>query len=159
MKKILLLIVCLFMVTGCGNEKEDNVDVTLNMDKIKTNLSSLKIGDSNPYGNVDSVNDLDLIEGYGIDVSLLDEYVIYISSSVEDPSMYMVLNVKEGNESVVKYQVNDMFNKYLSAYKGYYPEAAGIIEAKMEKEYSDYLIYIISNDNQKVYNKIIECKE
>lgn len=159
MKKILLLIVCLFMVTGCGNKKEDNVDVTLNMDKIKTNLSSLKISDSNPYSNMDSVNDLDLIEGYGIDVSLLDEYVIYISSSVEDPSMYMVLNIKEGNESVVKYQINDMFDKYLSAYKGYYPEAAGIIEDKMEKEYSDYLIYIISNDNQKVYNKILECKE
>ena len=97
-----------------------NVDVTLNMDKIKTNLSSLKISDSNPYNNMDSVNDLDLIEGYGIDVSLLDEYVIYISSSVEDPSMYMVLNIKEGNESVVKYQINDMFDKYLSAYKGYY---------------------------------------
>ena len=159
MKKILLLIVCLFMVTGCGNKKEDNVDVRLNMDKIKTNLSSLKISDSNPYSNMDSVNDLDLIEGYGIDVSLLDEYVIYISSSVEDPSMYMVLNIKEGNESVVKYQINDMFDKYLSAYKGYYPEAAGIIENKMEKEYSDYLIYIISNDNQKVYNKILECKE
>lgn len=150
----------LFLITGCGEKKEENnLDVKLNMDDIKENLSSIKIGDGNPYNEMDSVNDLELIDGYGIDVTLLEDYVIYISSSVEDPSMYMVLKVSEENKSVVKYQVDDMFNQYLSAYKGYYPEAATIIEDKMEKEYNGYLIYIVSNDNQKVYDEILDCKE
>lgn len=160
MKKILLIIMGLFLITGCGEKKEENnLDVKLNMDDIKENLSSIKIGDSNPYNEMDSVNDLELIDGYGIDVTLLEDYVIYISSSVEDPSMYMVLKVSEENKSVVKYQVDDMFSQYLSAYKGYYPEAATIIEDKMEKEYNGYLIYIVSNDNQKVYDEILDCKE
>lgn len=160
MKKILLIIMGLFLITGCGEKKEENnLDVKLNMDDIKENLSSIKIGDGNPYNEMDSVNDLELIDGYGIDVTLLEDYVIYISSSVEDPSMYMVLKVSEENKSVVKYQVDDMFNQYLSAYKGYYPEAATIIEDKMEKEYNGYLIYIVSNDNQKVYDEILDCKE
>jgi len=159
MKKLLLIIVCMFIMTGCGNKEEDNVKVNLSMNEIKENLSSIKIDDSVPYASLDSVNDLDLIEGYGIDVTLLEDYVIYISSEVEDPSMYMVLKPKEENISVVKYQVEDMFDKYLSAYKGYYPEAATVIEDKMEKEYNGYLIYIVSNDNQKVYDKILTCKE
>lgn len=159
MKKILLIIMGLFLITGCGEKKEENLNVKLNMNEIKDNLSKLKIEDINPYSNLDSVNDLDLIDGYGIDVTLLDDYVIYISSSVEDPSMYMVLKVNEENKSVVKYQVDDMFDKYLTAYKGYYPEAATIIEDKMEKENNGYLIYIVSNDNQKVYDEILDCKE
>ena len=159
MKKIVLIIMGLFLITGCGEKKEENLNVKLNMNEIKDNLSKLKIEDINPYSNLDSVNDLDLIDGYGIDVTLLDDYVIYISSSVEDPSMYMVLKVNEENKSVVKYQVDDMFDKYLSAYKGYYPEAATIIEDKMEKENNGYLIYIVSNDNQKVYDEILDCKE
>ena len=160
MKKILLLIMGLFLITGCGEKKEENnLDVKLNMNEIKENLSSIKIDGGNPYNEMDSVNDLELIDGYGIDVTLLEDYVIYISSSVEDPSMYMVLKVSEENKSVIKYQVDDMFNQYLSAYKGYYPEAATIIEDKMEKEYNGYLIYIVSNDNQKVYDEILDCKE
>ena len=159
MKKILLIIMGLFLITGCGEKKEENLNVKLNMNEIKDNLSKLKIEDINPYSNLDSDNDLDLIDGYGIDVTLLDDYVIYISSSVEDPSMYMVLKVNEENKSVVKYQVDDMFDKYLTAYKGYYPEAATIIEDKMEKENNGYLIYIVSNDNQKVYDEILDCKE
>ena len=160
MKKILLIIMGLFLITGCGEKKEENnLDVKLNMNEIKENLSSIKIDGGNPYNEMDSVNDLELIDGYGIDVTLLEDYVIYISSSVEDPSMYMVLKVSEENKSVVKYQVDDMFSQYLSAYKGYYPEAATIIEDKMEKEYNGYLIYIVSNDNQKVYDEILDCKE
>ena len=143
MKKILLIIVCMFIITGCGNKEEVNDNASLSMSEIKESLSELKIGDSLPYSKMESVNDLDLIEGYGIDVTLLEDYVIYISSSVEDPSMYMVLKPTEGKNSVLKYQVDDMFDKYLSAYMGYYPEAATIIEEKLEKEYNGYLIYVV----------------
>lgn len=159
MKKIMLLILGMFLMVGCSNSETSTVNEKLDMKKIESNLQSLVVNDTKPYSDKDSVNDLDLIKGYGIDVDLLEEYTIYISSNVEDPSMYMVIKPTEGKESVVKYQIDDMFDKYLSAYKGYYPEIASMIEEKMEKEYGNYLIYIVSNDNKTVYNKIIECKE
>lgn len=158
MKKILLIITCFLILTGC-NTQGDNSNAKLSMEEIKEKLTKVEIEKVTPYSNTESINDLDLIEGYGIDVTLLEEYVIHISSSVEDPSMYMVLKPNSEKKSVVKYQVEEMFNRYLSAYMGYYPEAATIIEDKMEKEYGDYLIYIVSLDNQKVYNEILECKE
>ena len=162
MKKILLVIVCLFLITGCGNKEENIKDVKLNMSLIKDNLSGIVIdvdGEKKiSFNDNDSVNDIELITGYGIDVELLEEYVIYISSSVEDPSMYMVLKPKKDKISVVKYQVDDMFSKYLSAYMGYYPEAATMIEDKLSKEYGEYLIYIVSFDNDKVLEKIINNK-
>lgn len=159
MKKILLIITCILILTGCSKQEDNNQNITLNTEEIKTNLTNITIDNKTPFNNAESINDLDLIEGYGIDVTLLEEYVIYISSSVEDPSMYMVLKPNAEKASVVKYQVKDMFNRYLNAYMGYYPEAATIIEDKMEKEYGDYLIYIVSLDNQKVYDEILGCKE
>ena len=157
MKKILLIITCILILTGCGAKEENNSNVKLSMEEIKENLTSIEIEETKPFNNEESINDLDLIEGYGIDVTLLEEYVIYISSSVEDPSMYMVLKPIAEKKSVVKYQVEDMFDRYLSAYMGYYPEAATIIEDKMEKEVSDYLVYIVSLDNQKVFNAFFFC--
>lgn len=163
MKKILLIIMCVIIMTGCSEKEENNKNSKLNMEEIKENLSNITIASKEdkvkPFSNQENINDLDLINGYGIDVELLEEYIIYISSSVEDPSMYMVLKPIKEKTSIVKYQVDDMFDKYLNAYKGYYPEAATVIEDKMEKEYNDYLIYIVSLDNQKVYNEIISCKE
>ena len=159
MKKVLLIITCILIMTGCSTQEETDTNISLSIDKVKTSLTNIEIEESKPFANQESLNDLDLIEGYGIDVSLLEEYAIYISSSVEDPSMYMVLKPIADKTSVVKYQVKDMFDKYLNAYKGYYPEVATIIEDKMEKEQNGYLIYIVSLDNQKVYNKILECKE
>ena len=163
MKKIILMITCILIMTGCSTKEDNNKNITLDMNKIKETATNITLKDGSeevkPFQNKESINDLDLIEGYGIDVSLLEEYIIYISSSVEDPSMFMVLKPNKEKVSVVKYQVEDMFDKYLSAYMGYYPEAATIIEDKMEKEINDYLIYIVSLDNQKVYNQILECKE
>ena len=159
MKKVLLIIMCLFLLCGCGNKEEEKKTISINMSKVSEKLSNVTIDGKNPFSNKENINDLDLIKGYSVDVDLFDEYVIYLSSSVEDPSMYMVLKPKKDKESVVKYQINDMYKEYLAAYQGYYPEAVPTIENRLEKEEGDYLIYVVSKDNNSVYNKIMECKD
>jgi len=153
MKKVLILLICMFLITGCGgNNKEElaNIDTT----KVAKKLETISY-----FNNDSSLNDEDLIKGYGIDTKIISEYAIYISSAVKDPSMYIVAKPVEGKESILKFQIKEMFSKYLSSYSGYYPEAVPMIENRLEKEYNGYLIYIVSNDNETIYKKIIECKK
>ena len=155
MKKLLILLVFIFLLVGCDSTKQNEEKVY--------NLDTVKVGEClksfTYFSDTSSLNDEDLIIGYGIDTKLLSEYAVYISSVVEDPSMYIVAKPIEGKESVVKFQIKDMFDKYLGSYSGYYPEAVPMIENRLEKEYNGYLIYIISADNEAVYNKILECKK
>jgi hypothetical protein len=153
MKKTLGLLVAVLLLAGCGKKEGSK---TCNIDTKNIPTLAMKY---NEFSDKDSVNDEDLIFGYGIDVSLLDDYAIYISSKIDDPSMYMVLKPKSGEESVVEYQIKDMFEKYLSSYSGYYPEAVPQINNRLEKKYNGYLIYIISNNNEEVYNTILDCKD
>ena len=156
MKKILLLVLVVFMITGCDKDKEvTGIDVN----KVPDKLNGIKVNLVNSFDDMKSVNDLDLIAGYGLDIELFDEYVIYLSSTVEDPSMYMILKPLPGNESIIKFQVGELFDKYMNAYAGYYPEAVTLIENRLEKEYKGYYIYVVSYDNDIVYEKILECSK
>ena len=162
MKKIKLLLgvfVLVVFLSGCGSDNSSGSEATsksLDINLVKSNVKALKIDDDTPFADDANINDSDSIETYGLDVDLLDEYVIYLPSAVVNASMYIVAKPKEGEESVVKYQIKELFDKYYNAYNGYYPKEAKLIEGRMEKELSGYYIYIVSNDNEKVYNAIKE---
>lgn len=150
MKKIILVLL-VFLLVGCSSKEENK---TMSLESLKSGLTELKIEDKVSFGNKDNINDLDVIDSYGMDVSLFDDYLIYISTEVEDPSMFMVVKPKEGEEAVVKYQIDDFFSVYHAAYNGYYPEVAYMIENRKEVKLGDYLVYVISKDNDKVYDVI-----
>ncbi len=152
MKKFLVILMCLFLITGC--EEKENEKVEIDTQKVTTELKSFSY-----FKDDKSINDEDLIAGYGIDTKIISEYAIYISSAVSNPSMYIVAKPVEGKMSVLKFQIKDMFSKYESSYAGYYPESVSMIQNRLEKEYNGYLIYIVSDDNETVYNKILECKK
>lgn len=150
MKKIMLILGVL-LLSGCSSS---NVSKTMDFGNLKNDLIELKIEDKNIFSNTENINDLDVIDSYGMDVKLLDDYLIYISTEVEDPSMYMIVLPKEGEEAVVNYQIDDFFSVYHAAYNGYYPEVAYMIENRKEEKVGNYLVYVISKDNNRVYDVI-----
>lgn len=160
MKKIfLVIIVVMLCVVGCGKSTATDASKqkTLDKDVLIKNISGLKFNDSNfKFSKDDNVNNTTALNTYGVELDRMDDYVFYLSSDVVDPSMYMVIKPKDGEKKVVQYQVNEMFNKYYSAYNNYYPKEAKMIKDRLEKEYEGYLVYIISYDNDKVFQEIEE---
>ena len=150
----MIIVVC--VLSGCGSSETPSSRKTLDINTAKSSISSLKIGDTSPFSDESNINNSDSIETYGLDTSLLEEYAIYLPSAVVNASMYIIAKPKNGEESVVKYQIKDLFEKYYNAYNGYYPKEAKLIENRMEKKLNGYLIYIVSSDNDKVYNTIKE---
>ena len=150
MKKILLCIMILLCV-GCGKEENRELDLSLardNISKVEFSNKEFTFTDSQNFNNEDA------LEAYNIDKSLFIEYISYMSTTIVDPSMYLIIKVSDENKSLVEYQVQDMFEKYYNSYNNYYPEEAKMIEDRLEKELNGYLVYIVSYDNEKVYQAI-----
>lgn len=154
MKKVLIILIILLCV-GCGNNKNsENENYNIDLELAKTNISKLKFDEDFTFTDTSSINNIESLEFYGVEMNLIEEKMVYISSVITDPSMYMILKVSDDNKSVVKYQINDMFEKYYNAYNNYYPKEAKMIQDRLEKELNGYLIYIVSYDNNAVYQAI-----
>lgn len=155
MKKIVVILLIMFLCVGCGSETTSNKKFDKNVAKEK--IANLKFSDSEfKFTEESNVNNTDALSVYGVDITKLDDYLFYLSSDIVDPSMYLVVRSDEDDKSIVKYQIDELFNKYYNSYNNYYPKEAKMIEDRLEKEYEGYLIYIVSYDNNKVYQAIEE---
>ncbi len=142
MKKVLILFVLLFLVTGCGKESVTNLDLK----KASEEVASI-------YTNMEDMDKDELKAIYGLDVSLLDEYEIK-SSSLSNGYFYAILKVDDKNTKEVKKQMDNLFKVLESQSDLYSPEAVKLIKNRLETSIGNYLIYIVSEDNDAMYDVI-----
>jgi len=157
--KILLVLVVALLLVGCGKEEKESNTVAkaFNKEVAKENIGKLKFSDSEfTFSENKNFDNSDAIKVYGVDTSLMEESLYYLASDVVDPSMFIVAKVSDDNKAVFKYQIKDMFEKYYNAYNNYYPKEAKMINDRLEKEYEGYLIYVVSYDNNSVYQAIVD---
>ena len=153
MKKVFNILIVLGIIILCIGCKNDATNKQFDKNYAKEEIGKLSL-DGFKFSDEANVNNKSAIEVYGVDLTKTKDYLFYMSSEVVNPSMYLIVSVDEENKAVLKYQINDMFDKYYSAYNNYYPKEAKMIKDRLETEYSDYLIYIISSDNNSVLQVI-----
>jgi uncharacterized protein YceK len=142
MKKVLILFVLLFLVTGCGKESVTNLDLK----KASEEVASI-------YTNMEDMDKDELKAIYGLDVSLLDEYEVK-SSSLSNGYFYAILKVDDKNTKEVKKQMDNLFKVLENQSDLYSPEAVKLIKNRLETSIGNYLIYIVSEDNDAMYDVI-----
>ena len=154
-RNIVLIMLIGLLVIGC--EKEEEKVKVFDKTIAKEKVSALKFDGSDfKFNKEDSFNNIEALKVYGVDTTLIADSFYYISSEVVDPSMFLVVKAKDEKESVLKYQIKEMFDKYFNAYNSYYPKEAKMINDRLEKELEGYLVYIVSHDNNLVYQAISE---
>ena len=156
LKSVLLIMVVALLLVGCGSEGEkEDTSKTFDKSVAKEKISALKFNDIEfTFTDSESIGNVDALKVYGVDKDLFEDYMVYLSNNITDPSMYLIVKPKDDKKSVVKYQIKDMFEKYYNSYSNYYPKEAKMIEDRLEKEYNGYLIYVVSYDNNSVYQAI-----
>ena len=142
MKKlfIILSIFTIIFITGCGSKdiKELNVEETKEI--IESNLKNMK-----------SVDEDTLKDVYGID---LDSMQVHIIKQNEDGDLYAI--IKTNNREVAKNGMKKYFEKIRTFNSNYSPERLEILDNRLEKEIGEYLIYIVAEDADNIYDKIIK---
>ena len=137
MKKIVavLSIFILLFVTGCGNTVSE-----LNVDNTKSIIES-------DLKNMQEVADDSLKDVYGLNLE-------HIVKQNTDGDLYAIIKTSE--KSKVKNDMTKYFEKIQEFNTNYSPERLEILNNRVEKEIGDYLIYIVAENADEIYNNIVK---
>ena len=139
--KILLSLLLVFILTGCGKEK-----IELNLNSVYSNLEV-------EYKNSVKV-DAESLEGvYGIDTNLFEDYVVVLNKESSKADMYAIFKLKDNEES--KDEALYFISQYEKSWDNdYFPEETAKVEDALTKETDKYVIYIVNDDPDKILEKI-----
>jgi len=158
MKKILISLLALGMITGCSNE-----EVSLDLEKVEIEVNSLEYeGDGEKsllFVKNKKMDNEKLQDKYGMNTVIFEEILVSTSENLDTASMYAIFLPKEGKEEECEKEINSFFEKYDQAWiMGYFPEEEKLVENREFEQYGNYHIYVISKDNEQVIEKIKKIK-
>ena len=135
---VLFLVIGLFLVR-CESKK-----VSFDYDKaqkiIEKEITGLK-----------KIDDDTLVDVYNLDLSVMDKHVFKQNT---DGDFYAIIKTKDVDS--IKDNMNDYFDKVQKFNKNYSQKRIEILDNRLEKEIDDYLIYIVSENADEIYDEIIK---
>ena len=147
MKKVIIMVIMCFMLVGCMKTET----ISLDLEKI-----NIKLEDTNLFNKTEKI-DIEYIEDkYGLDSNGIEEYSIYMSRTSMSASMYAIFKISD--ESASDRIESTFIDKYVHSWTDivYAAEEAEIVNNMHSEKYGNYLIYVISKDNDKVLDIIKE---
>lgn len=146
-KYLLLVIMCIFLLTGCNSKKED---ITLNLESVKEKLNNTEL-----FNETEEL-DADYIESkYGLSFEHIKNYSVFMVMRSVKASMYAIFEV---DDMSVKSDIENYFIKnYVDSWtvNVYDAHEADLVNNMTKETYGNYLIYIVSEDNDEAL-KIIK---
>lgn len=117
-------------------------------------LNSIKDSKENIFGALMEVNDETLESQFNINKSDVKEYLIKVPMMITSSNSYIIIKPEDGKKDEVKEKIDEYMTKLEKQWETYLPEQYELVKNRLEKEYGDYLIYIISSDNDLVFETI-----
>lgn len=150
MKKILLILLIPILLVGCSK-------VELNLENIKTKLNDMEVESTKVFADCVSFDKDTISSKYGIDTSNMDETLIMMPMLVNNANMYMIVKAKDGKISDVSKELDKIMTSYENAWgMGYAPLEYDKVINRLVTIKGNYLIYIISPDNDEALKLIME---
>ena len=116
-------------------------------------LKTIKNSKAKVFGMLMEVTDEELEALTGVKTEDVEEFLVR-NSVMTQASSYFILKPKEGKEETVKETMDTYMNNLEENWKTYLPDQYELVKNRLEEKYGDYLIYIISTENELVYKTI-----
>lgn len=125
------------------------------------NVAEKKIKDSKApvFSMLSSIDKNSFKEMYNINVEDLEEAVAANPVMMVNSNMYIVAKPVKGKKAEVKKEIEKYMVEYEKRWSTYLPNQHELVKNRLVKEYGEYIIYVISDDNEKVFNAIKDCKK
>lgn len=106
------------------------------------------------FGALMEVNDELLTSQFGIEKDMVEEYLIKMPMMITNSNTYIIVKPASGQVDAVKEKLDAYMVNLEEQWKTYLPDQYELVKNRLVKEYGDYLIYIVSSDNEAVFNEI-----
>lgn len=155
MKKIVWLFIGILVFTGCQKEKVENWNLEAMDYKL---LAVQKENGGWMFGDCERMTLEKMASKYDFHDTYIEEGLIRMPSTTTSYNMYFILKPKEGKEKEVKEEMKNLLDSIANMIQAYSPEEYAKINNRLEKKLDDYLVYIVSDDNGKIFSLIEEGK-
>ncbi len=125
------------------------------VEEVKTYLLSLKKDDKSEELLFSDLKDIDedtLKYVIGIEPQYLDGYSVM--ASISDATTFLVLRLKEGSKSLIETSVLEYMDYLEKKWESTDTEQAQLVQNYSKISYDNYLIYVVSSNNEYVKSKI-----
>ncbi len=151
MKKLsIVLVLITFLAVGCGCKK--TTEKSKSNDTITNEISNLEI-----FEGLDIINDNSLETVLGINKNFVSEYAIGMSKYNYD-KLYAIIKPIKGQEESIKIAMKLYIDNAKEQYKDFNFEEGinykELYDNYLYEEYKGYQIYIVSENNNEILNKI-----
>ena len=127
----------------------------------KNNDEALKIikedGYETIYNSLNTITD-ETLNLVGLNKEDVEEYVITTPAFIISSQCYMIVKPAQGKEDKVKEALDNYFKTEENKWSTYLPAEYEIIKNRKFEKIGDYLVYVVSTDNDKVLETIKESK-
>ena len=96
-----------------------------------------------------------LQDSIGLDPASVTEFAIETPALITFSTTYMVVKPEDGKKNEVKEVLDNYMVALEEQWSTYLPAQHELVKNRMYKEYGDYLIYIVSENNELIYDTII----
>lgn len=147
MKRIILLIMMMVLLTGCGKEEKVNIDAQ--------EVANQLLNEVSYDGSMDQMNDDMIALLYDVDPADVSKQIVYCSTdaTADEIAVFEATSDEAANriETVVKQRVEDQ----KSSFQGYEPKEVEKLEKAVVKRIGNVVILDVSADSGKV-NEILK---
>lgn len=97
-----------------------------------------------------------LQDSIGVNPDSVTEFAIKTPALITSSATYMVVKPAEGKKNEVKTALDNYMVALEEQWSTYLPDQYELVKNRMYKEYGNYLIYIVSENNDLIYDTIIK---
>lgn len=163
-KNIILIIIIIAGLIGCiiilsnrfiGNSSNSNNTSTDKMKNTNTTLlekiDNIEVNDKKVFEGLTNLNDNTLETILGINRNFVEEHAISLNLYTYEDRLYMVIKPKKDNKETVKKSMDNYIEFAIENTDG---DIKTKYEDALKEEYNGYYIYVVSDSNEEIFNKI-----
>ncbi|MBE5821084.1 MAG: DUF4358 domain-containing protein [Clostridiales bacterium] len=142
------------------DEEETDIDISGTSENLSNLQSRIEVTTNNKNENIlpemITLSDEEIEGIIGIDISLLEDYVVRVASGKFDVDMYIIVKPSEENKDEVKTQINNFIKTYTNSWSKLSAPQYQLLENIKSVERKGYLIYLVSTDNETLMSVVRE---